>query len=92
MRAKEVTGSKAATTACDVSEVEDINAPEPISDNCNPDEIAAAVIYMCLSSPAFMAGDAMVIDGGLTARLGVRTGVHGGAVASRSTLALSCDL
>ena len=87
-----MTGSKAAAIACDVSKASDINSLEPISGSRKPDEMAAAVLYSCVSAAAFMVGNAMVIDRGLTASLSLRAEVHGVAVASRATPVRSCDV
>jgi len=43
---------------------------EPIGRMGKPDEIAAAVLYMCSDAAAFMVGHAMVVDGGQTAGSG----------------------
>jgi NAD(P)-dependent dehydrogenase (short-subunit alcohol dehydrogenase family) len=41
-------------------------AEEPVGRMGTPDEIAAAVIWLCSNDAAFMIGHAMVIDGGQT--------------------------
>jgi NAD(P)-dependent dehydrogenase (short-subunit alcohol dehydrogenase family) len=42
-------------------------AQEPIGPMGTPDEIAAAVLWLCSTAAAFVVGHAMVIDGGQTA-------------------------
>ncbi|HET9131742.1 MAG TPA: SDR family oxidoreductase, partial [Terriglobia bacterium] len=39
---------------------------EPVDRMGNPEEIAAAVVWLCSDAVAFMVGHAMVIDGGQT--------------------------
>ncbi len=41
-------------------------AEEPAGRMGKPEEIAAAVIFLCSDAAAFMVGHAMVIDGGQT--------------------------
>ena len=41
-------------------------AEEPVGRMGKPEEIAAAVIWLCSDADAFMIGHAMVIDGGQT--------------------------
>jgi NAD(P)-dependent dehydrogenase (short-subunit alcohol dehydrogenase family) len=41
-------------------------AEEPVGRMGKPEEIAAAVIWLCSDAAAFMIGHAMVIDGGQT--------------------------
>ena len=47
-----------------------MTSQEPIGRMGNPEEIAAAVLYMCSDAAAFMVGHALVVDGGQTAGLG----------------------
>jgi NAD(P)-dependent dehydrogenase (short-subunit alcohol dehydrogenase family) len=44
----------------------EVIAQEPIGRMGTPDEIAAAVVWLCSDAAAFMVGHAMVIDGGQT--------------------------
>jgi NAD(P)-dependent dehydrogenase (short-subunit alcohol dehydrogenase family) len=39
---------------------------EPVGRMGSPDEIAAAVVWLCSDAAAFMIGHAMVMDGGQT--------------------------
>ncbi|MCA9996188.1 MAG: SDR family oxidoreductase [Anaerolineales bacterium] len=41
-------------------------AQEPVGRMGTPEEIAAAVIWLCSDSAAFVVGHALVIDGGQT--------------------------
>jgi len=41
-------------------------AEEPVGRMGKPEEIAAAVVWLCSDAAAFMVGHAMVIDGGQT--------------------------
>jgi NAD(P)-dependent dehydrogenase (short-subunit alcohol dehydrogenase family) len=41
-------------------------AEEPVGRMGTPEEIAAAVIWLCSNAAAFMVGHALVIDGGKT--------------------------
>jgi NAD(P)-dependent dehydrogenase (short-subunit alcohol dehydrogenase family) len=43
-------------------------ARQPIGRMGQPDEIAAAALYLCSDEAAFVTGTGLVIDGGLTAR------------------------
>jgi NAD(P)-dependent dehydrogenase (short-subunit alcohol dehydrogenase family) len=45
---------------------ERVIAQEPIGRMGKPDEIAAAVVWLCSDAAAFVIGHAMVIDGGQT--------------------------
>ncbi len=45
---------------------ERVIAQEPIGRMGTPDEIAAAVVWLCSDAAAFVVGHAMVIDGGQT--------------------------
>jgi NAD(P)-dependent dehydrogenase (short-subunit alcohol dehydrogenase family) len=45
---------------------ERVIAQEPVGRMGKPEEIAAAVVWLCLDSAAFVVGHAMVIDGGQT--------------------------
>ena len=45
---------------------ERVIAQEPIGRMGNPEEIAAAAMWLCSDAAAFMVGHAMVIDGGQT--------------------------
>jgi NAD(P)-dependent dehydrogenase (short-subunit alcohol dehydrogenase family) len=42
-------------------------AQEPVARMGRPEEIAAAVVWLCSDTAAFVTGHAMVIDGGQTA-------------------------
>ena len=42
-------------------------AQEPVGRMGTPDEIAAAVVWLCSDAASFVVGHAMVIDGGQTA-------------------------
>ena len=44
----------------------EVIAAEPIGRMGTPDEIAAAVVWLCSDAAAFMVGHAMVVDGGQT--------------------------
>ena len=39
---------------------------EPVGRMGKPEEVAAAVVWLCSDAPAFMVGHALVIDGGQT--------------------------
>jgi NAD(P)-dependent dehydrogenase (short-subunit alcohol dehydrogenase family) len=45
---------------------EAMTAQEPIGRMGTPDEIAAAVVWLCSDAPAFLLGHALVVDGGQT--------------------------
>ena len=45
---------------------EKVIAQEPVGRMGKPEEIAAAVIWLCSDAAAFVIGHAMVIDGGQT--------------------------
>jgi NAD(P)-dependent dehydrogenase (short-subunit alcohol dehydrogenase family) len=45
---------------------EKVNQEEPVGRPASPEEIAAAVLWMCSDEAAFVVGHALVIDGGQT--------------------------
>ena len=53
---------------CDVRRMRrpKVIAEEPVGRMGKPEEIAAAVVWLCSDAAAFMIGHAMVIDGGQT--------------------------
>jgi len=46
---------------------ERVISQEPVGRMGNPEEIAAAVLWLCSDAAAFVVGHALVIDGGQTA-------------------------
>jgi NAD(P)-dependent dehydrogenase (short-subunit alcohol dehydrogenase family) len=45
---------------------EAMTAQEPIGRMGTPDEIVAAVVWLCSDAPPFLLGHALVVDGGQT--------------------------
>jgi enoyl-[acyl-carrier-protein] reductase (NADH) len=55
------------TQNCDPEIVKAMLAREPIGRFGEPEEIAAAVVWLCSPAASFMVGHAMVVDGGILA-------------------------
>lgn len=56
-------GGRALAVRCDVTRG-DITAQEPIGRMGQPEEIAAAVLWLCSDAAAFFIGHAVIVDGG----------------------------
>ena len=59
---------------------------EPVGRMGKPDEIAAAVLYLCSDAAAFVVGHALVVDGGQTVGLFQATQWHGSGGAPSPSL------
>jgi NAD(P)-dependent dehydrogenase (short-subunit alcohol dehydrogenase family) len=55
------------TKKCEPEIVKAMVAREPIGRYGEPEEIAAAVVWLCSPSASFMVGHAMAVDGGVLA-------------------------
>jgi NAD(P)-dependent dehydrogenase (short-subunit alcohol dehydrogenase family) len=39
----------------------------PLGRNCEPDEVASSVVWMCSAASSFMTGHSLIVDGGMLA-------------------------